>query len=100
MEADAVQRRIELQSAEDLTYLLANVRRAAAARLDEAFPAVAAADGDDELRDRIAALVNEVSLPLHLLNADTKEVGGGEGGKWRGGRQVGDEGGKLATRQG
>jgi kinetochor protein Mis14/NSL1 len=58
--ASAHQRKIELQSPEDLTYLLANVRRAAAERLDEAFPPVDGAQGEDELRTRIEELVNEV----------------------------------------
>lgn len=62
--ASAAHRKIELQAPDDLAYLLANVRRAATARLDEAFPPVdgasgAAADGD-ELRTRIEELVNEV----------------------------------------
>ncbi|KAJ6441269.1 kinetochore protein mis14 [Purpureocillium lavendulum] len=60
-----VQRKIELQSPEDLAYLLANVHRAAAARIDEAFPPVeGAAPGEDRLRNQIEALVNEpVSSP-------------------------------------
>ncbi len=64
---DAVhQRKVELQAPEDLSYLLANVRRAAAARIDEAFPPVDdvvvddGAQGEDELRTRIEELVNEV----------------------------------------
>ncbi|RDA84998.1 hypothetical protein CP532_3869 [Ophiocordyceps camponoti-leonardi (nom. inval.)] len=55
---EAVQRKIELQSPEDLSYLLGNVRRAATARLDEAFPPVEGG-GEDELRNRIAELVEE-----------------------------------------
>jgi kinetochor protein Mis14/NSL1 len=56
----AHQRKIELQSPEDLTYLLANVRRAAAERVNEAFPPVEGAQGEDELRNRIEELVEEV----------------------------------------
>ena len=55
-----VQRKIELQSPEDLAYLIANVRRAAAERLNEAFPHVEGNDGEDELRNQIEELVNEV----------------------------------------
>jgi hypothetical protein len=55
-----VQRRIELQSPEDLTYLITNVRNAAAARLNEAFPHVDGHDGEDELRNQIEAMVNDV----------------------------------------
>ena len=62
-----VQRKIELQSPEDLTYLITNVRNAAAARLNEAFPHVEGHEGEDDLRNQIEALVNEVfhlGLPL------------------------------------
>jgi kinetochor protein Mis14/NSL1 len=60
-----VQRRIELQSPEDLTYLITNVRNAAAARLNEAFPHVEGQQGgEDELRNRIEAMVNEVKSSL------------------------------------
>lgn len=55
-----VQRKIELQTPEDLSYLIANVRRAAAERLNEAFPVVEGNDGEDELRNQIEKLVNEV----------------------------------------
>ncbi|KAM0500091.1 hypothetical protein ACHAP8_005231 [Fusarium lateritium] len=54
-----VQRKIELQAPEDLSYLIANVRRAATERLNEAFPPVEGADGEDELRNQIEKLVNE-----------------------------------------
>ena len=57
----AHQRKIELQSADDLAYLVANVRRAAAAHLDEAFPPVEGPHEEDELRTQIEALVDEVS---------------------------------------
>lgn len=64
MDADSVvsqvQRRIELQSPEDLTYLVTNVRNAATARINEAFPHVDGHEGEDELRNQIEALVNEV----------------------------------------
>lgn len=60
-----VQRKIELQSPEDLSYLVANVREVATARINEAFPHVPG-QGEDELRNQIELLVNEVpklSLP-------------------------------------
>jgi kinetochor protein Mis14/NSL1 len=62
-----VQRKIELQAPEDLSYLIANVRRAAAERLNEAFPPVEGEDGEDELRNQIEKLVNEVHHPYHSL---------------------------------
>ena len=55
-----VQRKIELQSPEDLSYLITNVRNGAAQRLNEAFPQVQGAEGEDELRNQIEALINEV----------------------------------------
>lgn len=62
MDPASAHRKIELQAPEDLSYLVANVRRAAAARIDEAFPPVEgdAAAEEDELRTRIEELVNEV----------------------------------------
>lgn len=69
MDAESqVQRRIELQSPEDLSYLIANVRTAAAVRLNEAFPLVEGQEGEDELRNSIEALVNAVSLPFPSYN--------------------------------
>lgn len=65
-----VQRKIELQSPDDLTFLIANVRRAAAERLNEAFPVVEGNDGEDELRNQIEKLVNEVKTPLLLQLRD------------------------------
>lgn len=70
----AVHRRIELQSPEDFTYLIDNVRRAAAESINAAFPPVDAGDRngedeeeEDELRVRIEQLVDDVrvsSLPI------------------------------------
>ncbi|KAI1469330.1 uncharacterized protein F4812DRAFT_422724 [Daldinia caldariorum] len=79
--AAAAHRKIELQAPEDLAYLLANVRRAAAARLDEAFPPVdaagsgAAADGD-ELRTRIEELVNEYIVKTFTLAGPNLSING------------------------
>ena len=59
----AAHRRIELQSPEDLAYLIDNVRRAAADSINAAFPPVDhPLDGhdEDELRNRIEQLVNDV----------------------------------------
>lgn len=58
-----VQRKIELQSHEDLAYLVANVRAAATAELDKAFPHVAGHHGDNDLRNQVEKLVNDVILP-------------------------------------
>jgi len=59
---DSSSRKIELQAPEDLTYLINNVRCAAADSINAAFPPVEGADGqEDELRVRIEQMVNEVS---------------------------------------
>ena len=62
---DPSHRPIELQSPEDLTYLIDNVRRAAADSINAAFPPVDnGLDGqEDELRNRIEQLVNDVRFP-------------------------------------
>ncbi|KAI2775255.1 hypothetical protein F4815DRAFT_396336 [Daldinia loculata] len=78
--ASAAHRKIELQAPDDLAYLLANVRRAATARLDEAFPPVdgasgAAADGD-ELRTRIEELVNEYITKTFTLAGPNLSING------------------------
>lgn len=61
--AAVAHRRIELQDPEDFTYLIDNVRRAAADSINAAFPPVEGAEGEvDELRERIEELVNEVRV--------------------------------------
>ncbi|KAI6780749.1 uncharacterized protein J7T54_001057 [Emericellopsis cladophorae] len=79
MDADSavsqVQRRIELQSPEDLTYLITNVRNAAATRLNEAFPQVDGG-GEDELRNQIEALVNEYIDKTFTLAAPNLTING------------------------
>ncbi|KAL2023697.1 hypothetical protein VTK56DRAFT_1411 [Thermocarpiscus australiensis] len=74
----AVHRRIELQSPDDLTYLIDNVRRAAADSINAAFPPVDnAADGqEDELRNRIEQLVNEYILTTFTLAAPNLTING------------------------
>jgi kinetochor protein Mis14/NSL1 len=69
-----VQRKIELQSPDDLTYLITNVRNAAAARLNEAFPHLEGDDGEDDLRNQIEALVNEVRQAAQSNHANNFAV--------------------------
>ncbi|KKY30933.1 putative kinetochore protein [Diaporthe ampelina] len=75
---DGAHRKIELQSPEDLTFLINNVRRAAEEHINAAFPPVEgqddAAAGDDELRVRIEKLVADVCyfLPHQILPYDHK----------------------------
>ncbi|KAF4456527.1 Kinetochore protein mis14 [Fusarium austroafricanum] len=63
-----VQRKIELQTPDDLSYLIANVRRAAAERLNEAFPVVGGNDGEDELRNQIEKLYIDKTFSLASPN--------------------------------
>lgn len=58
---DGAHRKIELQSPEDLTFLINNVRRAAEEHVNAAFPPVDDGPDDaDELRVRIEKLVADV----------------------------------------
>ncbi|KAI3334621.1 hypothetical protein F4824DRAFT_182983 [Ustulina deusta] len=68
-------RKIELQAPEDLAYLVANVRRAATARIDEAFPPVDDS-AEDELRTRIEEHVNEYILKTFSLAAPNLSING------------------------
>ncbi|KAI1431245.1 hypothetical protein GGR50DRAFT_91547 [Xylaria sp. CBS 124048] len=68
-------RKIELQSPDDLAYLVANVRRAAAARIDEAFPPVEDSS-EDELRTQIEKLVNEYITKTFTLAAPNLSING------------------------
>ncbi|KAK4124484.1 hypothetical protein N657DRAFT_644722 [Parathielavia appendiculata] len=74
----AAHRRIELQSPEDLTYLVDNVRRAAADSINTAFPPVDnLPDGqEDELRNRIEQLVNDYILKTFTLAAPNLTING------------------------
>ncbi|KAH6654708.1 hypothetical protein BKA67DRAFT_287723 [Truncatella angustata] len=70
-------RKIELQAPEDLTYLLANVRRAAAEHINEAFPPVEGAQGEeDELRNRIEELIDEYITKTFALSAPNLSING------------------------
>ncbi|PHH62055.1 hypothetical protein CDD81_7611 [Ophiocordyceps australis] len=72
-----VQRKIELQSPEDLAFLVANVRRAATARLDEAFPPTASSQtGGDEMREQISKLVDEYITRTFSLAAPNLSING------------------------
>ncbi|KAI1277362.1 hypothetical protein F5Y07DRAFT_388613 [Xylaria sp. FL0933] len=68
-------RKIELQAPEDLAYLIANVRRAATARIDEAFPPVDDST-EDELRTRIEELVNDYIVKTFSLAAPNLTING------------------------
>lgn len=51
------QRKIELQSPDDLQYLISNVRRAANEKIDRDLPPI---EGEDKMRERVETLVHDV----------------------------------------
>lgn len=59
---EAAHRKIELQSPADLTYLIANVSRAAREKIDKHLPPDAAPEGEDAMRKRVEQLVEEVGM--------------------------------------
>ncbi|KAH8880370.1 hypothetical protein GQ53DRAFT_543469 [Thozetella sp. PMI_491] len=75
--AGVAHRKIELQDPEDLTFLINNVRRAAADSINAAFPPVEGAEGEvDELRVRIEELVNEYIARTFTLAAPNLAING------------------------
>ncbi|RKU42494.1 hypothetical protein DL546_000850 [Coniochaeta pulveracea] len=78
---DAVaHRKIELQSPEDLVYLINNVRKAAADSINAAFPPVEGEDGhgEDELRVQIERLVEEYITKTFTYAAPNLSINGNE----------------------
>ncbi|KAG8162122.1 hypothetical protein KVR01_007887 [Diaporthe batatas] len=75
---DGAHRKIELQSPEDLTFLINNVRRAAGEHINAAFPPVDDAhdDGADELRVRIDKLVADYISQTFTLAAPNLSING------------------------
>ncbi|KAK3985907.1 hypothetical protein QBC44DRAFT_145599 [Cladorrhinum sp. PSN332] len=82
MDEAAAQRRIELQSPEDLTYLIANVRKAALDSINAAFPPVEvdgeedATPEEDELRNQIEKLVNDYITQTFTLALPSLTING------------------------
>jgi kinetochor protein Mis14/NSL1 len=52
-------RKIELQSPDDLQYLVSNIRRAANQKIDKDWPPI---EGEDKIRERVEELVHSVCL--------------------------------------
>lgn len=52
-------RKIELQSPDDLQYLISNVRRAANEKIDKDLPPI---EGEDKMRRRVEELVHDVCV--------------------------------------
>ncbi|KAI6365700.1 hypothetical protein MCOR25_005305 [Pyricularia grisea] len=73
--AASAHRKVELQSPEDFTYLLNNVRRAAAESIGAAFP-LADDDAEDALRARIEELVDDYIARTFTLAAPNLSING------------------------
>ena len=56
---ESAHRKVELQSPADLSYLIANVTRAAREKIDTHLPPDAAPEGEDAMRKRVEQLVDE-----------------------------------------
>lgn len=73
---ETAHRKIELQSPADLTYLIANVSRAAREKIDRHLPPDAAPEGEeDAMKRRVEVLVDDVSellLLLRFLNGEKR----------------------------
>ncbi|KAJ9148513.1 hypothetical protein NKR23_g4845 [Pleurostoma richardsiae] len=77
MDPDSGHRPIELQAPEDFTYLINNVRRAAAEHINAAFPPVEGQDGqEDELRVRIEQLVYDYIRQTFTLASPNLTING------------------------
>ncbi|KAK4176498.1 hypothetical protein QBC36DRAFT_213868 [Triangularia setosa] len=79
---DSIQRKIELQSPDDLRYLITNVREAATDSINAAFPPVLDDDGnpipqeEDELRNQIDKLVNDYITKTFTLALPSLSING------------------------
>lgn len=58
-------RKIELQSPDDLQYLVSNIRRAANEKINKDLPPI---KGEDKLRERVEEIVHNVSLRLSRVS--------------------------------
>lgn len=75
--SSSAQRKIELQSPEDFSYLVDNVRRAAADSINAAFPPVDGSDPrEDELRVEVERMVNDYITQTFTLAAPNVTING------------------------
>ncbi|TKA30341.1 hypothetical protein B0A50_02568 [Salinomyces thailandicus] len=73
---ETAHRKIELQSPADLTYLIANVSRAAREKLDKHLPPDAAPEGEDAMRKRVEQLVDEYIRNTFGMAKDSMTING------------------------
>lgn len=67
-------RRIELQSPDDLQYLVSNIRRAADTEIEKNLPRMEGESTKDEMRDRVEVLVEEVCIWLLFTLLPTSQI--------------------------
>ncbi|KAH7382820.1 hypothetical protein BKA64DRAFT_760880 [Cadophora sp. MPI-SDFR-AT-0126] len=67
------QRKIELQSPDDLQYLISNVRRAANEKIDKDLPPI---EGEDKMRERVEELVNEYINNVFRTSSENITING------------------------
>ncbi len=75
-------RKIELQSPDDLQYLVSNIRRAANEKIDRDLPPI---EGEDKMRERVEELVHSVFI-FYLVDCyfllSKSRLGTGANEKW------------------
>ncbi|KAK2628984.1 hypothetical protein QTJ16_002087 [Diplocarpon rosae] len=67
------QRKIELQSPDDLQYLVSNIRRAANEKIDKDLPPI---EGEDEMRERVEQLVHEYINNVLRTSSENMTING------------------------
>ena len=73
---ESAHRKIELQSPADLSYIIANVTRAAREKLDRHLPPDAAPNGEDAMRQRVEQLVDEYIRNTFTAAKDSLSING------------------------
>lgn len=69
-------RKIELQAPADLTYLIANVNRAAREKIDKHLPPDATPEGEDAMRKRVEQLVDDYIRSTFHAAKDNMTING------------------------
>jgi kinetochor protein Mis14/NSL1 len=64
-------RKVELQSPEDLQYLVSNIRRAANEKIDKDWPPI---EEEDTMRKRVEELVHDVCILSFLQKLSTVDI--------------------------
>ncbi|KAK5137200.1 hypothetical protein LTR08_000705 [Meristemomyces frigidus] len=73
---ETAHRKVELQAPADLTYLIANVSRAAREKLDKHLPPDATPEGEDAMRQRVEQLVEDYIRNTFNAAKDSMSING------------------------